>query len=94
MEKQHCACPQTTDTWCKFWHDKIHGSKTYEGANRLPNVFLKELKPIFTRLSDDALLKRCLRGLTQNQNEGINGVLWANCPKTKNKIKMKLISFC
>ena len=74
---------QTTDMWFKFWHKKIHGSKTYEGVNRLPNVFLKELKPIFTRLSDDALLKRCLHGLTQNQNEAINGVLWANCPKTK-----------
>ena len=29
------------------------------------------------------MLKRCLRGLTQNQNEAIIGVLWANCPKTK-----------
>ena len=83
MEEQHCDCPQTADTWCKFWHDKFHGSKTYDGANRLPGVFLEELKPIFMRLSDDVLLKRCLLGLTQNQNEAINGVLWANCPKTK-----------
>ena len=29
------------------------------------------------------MLKRCLRRLTQNQNEAINGVLWANCSKTK-----------
>ena len=35
------------------------------------------------RLSDDGLLDRCLLGLTQNQNEAINGILWKKCPKTK-----------
>ena len=27
-------------------------------------------------------LKRCLAGLTQNQNEAVNGQLWSRCPKT------------
>ena len=43
-------------------------------------MFREELKPLFSRLSDDQLLNRCLLGLTQNQNEAINGVL---CPKSK-----------
>ena len=51
--------------------------------NRLPSVFIDELKTLFDRLSDDILLKRCLAGHTQNQNESINGVLWSRCPKTK-----------
>ena len=44
---------------------------------------MEELNPIFTRLSKDDLLSRCLQGLTQNQNESVNGQLWSRCPKTK-----------
>ena len=55
----------------------------YNEDNRLPEVFMKELQPIFTRLSSDALLNRCLQGMTQNQNEAVNGMLWSRCPKTR-----------
>ena len=50
------------------------------------------MKPLFTRLSDDSLLGRCLRGLTQNQNEAANQVLWTKCPKTKfcGRVKLQL----
>ena len=41
------------------------------------------MDPIFTRLSKDDLLNRCLKGMTQNQNEAANGMLWSKCPKTK-----------
>ena len=44
---------------------------------------MEQLDPIFTRLSKDELLSRCLKGMTQNQNESANGVLWFKCPKTK-----------
>ena len=44
---------------------------------------MEELAPIFARLSKDNLLSRCLKGITQNQNEAINGMLWSKCPKTK-----------
>ena len=51
--------------------------------SRLPSVFKLLLKPIFSRLSNNDILGRCLKGLTPNQNEAINGMLWAVCPKTK-----------
>jgi hypothetical protein len=38
------------------------------------------VKPIYERLSNDALLERCLDGKTQNQNESLNGMIW-NLPK-------------
>ena len=34
-------------------------------------------------MSENDLLNRRLRGMTQNQNESINGVLWGQCPKIK-----------
>ena len=43
---------------------------------------MAELQPIFKRLSDSDLLSRCLLGLTQNQNESLNGWLWSLVPKT------------
>ena len=78
LNEQHRFCPKHENTWCKYWSK----NKEYDQTNRLPEVFMEELKPIFTRLSDEKLLKRCLKGLTQNQNESANGQLWSRCPKT------------
>ena len=78
---QHKYCPRGEDSWCRFQKDEANGNKTYTGSNRLPAVFFKELEPMFSRLSDDVLLQRCLLGLTQNQNESLNGRLWSSVPK-------------
>lgn len=83
LEEQHQYCPKSADAWCKYCKDKADRTKWYNEDNRLPEVFMKQLDPIFTRLSNDDLLKRCLKGMTQNQNEAANGVLWSKCPKTK-----------
>ena len=83
LEVQHKHCPKSNSTWCKFWQDKINKTSNYNESSRLPEIFRTELKSLFTRLSDDGLLGRCLRGLTQNQNEAVNGQLWSKCPKNK-----------
>ena len=83
MQEQHHYCPKDDSTWCKFWKEQSDGTVTYDQSNRLPEVFMEELAPIFARLSKDNLLSRCLKGITQNQNEAINGMLWSKCPKTK-----------
>ena len=54
-----------------------------EEGRGLPSVFMPELKPIFDRLSEENLLKRCLTGLTQNQNESINSILWTKISKAR-----------
>ena len=64
---------------------------TYDENKRLPSVFQKELKPIFDRLSEEGLLKRCLLGVTQNQNEALHGILWKICPKITFCGKRKII---
>ena len=46
----------------KFGKTKHHTKED----NRLPSVFNEELKPVFTRLTNDDLLKRCLQEQTQN----------------------------
>ena len=61
----------------------MNGTLLYNEDSRLPGVFMKELDHIFTRLSKDDLLTRCLNGMTQNQNEAANEIWWSKCPKTK-----------
>ena len=38
--------------------------------------------PIFQRLSDEKLLKRCSRRATQNANEALHQLVWKVCPKS------------
>eukprot|EP00794_Sanderia_malayensis_P001550 gene1550-1713_t len=71
LHQQHQNCPKDPSSWCKYWSHR----DSYDDDKRLPSPFYDELKPIFHRLSADELLDRCMLGLTQNQNEAINGVL-------------------
>ena len=87
LDQQHENCPKDSSSWCKFWSQREY----YDNDKRLPSAFYEELKPIFHRLSADALLDRCLLGLTQNQNESINGILWSKCPKRKFCGRQKLL---
>ena len=79
---QHRFCPKAKDSWCYFQRDEASETNSNHNAARLPHAFMQELSPIFDRLSNEDLLKRCLLGLTQNQNESLNGTLWTLIPKT------------
>ena len=87
LSEQHVFCPKGPTSWCVFWREPAK----YNQNNRLPSVFIPELKPLFTNLTKKDLLQRCLSGLTQNQNESVNGVLWSKCPKTKFCGKSKIL---
>ena len=81
--KQHRFCPPGESSWCKWQQDQGTGTSTYKGDDCLPEVFMELLKPTFVTLSDSKLLKRCVRGKTQNPNESINAMVWVRCPKHK-----------
>ena len=89
---QHRFCPRGVDSWCCFWKDEATGCSMYQNLHRLPNVFMTELQPLFTRLSHSELLGRCLLGVTQNQKESLNGRLWSLVPKTRFCGKRRVIS--
>ena len=83
LKEQHKYCPQGTDSWCQYVLDQHDNTSKYSEDQRLPEAFRKELNPIFLRLAKDDLLERCVNGLTQNQNEAVNGQLWNFCPKSR-----------
>ena len=47
-------------------------------------IILPYLEPVFERLGRDSLLVRCIQGLSQNQNECLNGRVWSIATKDKN----------
>lgn len=59
------------------------------------SVFLNEecfeaVIPVYMRLSAIDLLKKCMKGLTQNANEAFHSVLWNKCSKNSASSKDRL----
>uniref|UniRef100_A0A1B6JFM5 Mutator-like transposase domain-containing protein n=1 Tax=Homalodisca liturata TaxID=320908 RepID=A0A1B6JFM5_9HEMI len=78
----HILCPDTEDTWCKY--NKAAKEKTkYDHSQHfhLSPVLMKAIKPIFKSLCSLELLRKCLKGKSQNPNESMNNVIWARLPK-------------
>ena len=82
MERNlHCYCLEGADSCCPFNRDIGNRTNLFKPGPGLPVEIIAELKPIYQRLSEDALLTRCLDGKTQNQNESLNGMIWNRVPK-------------
>ena len=54
-----------------------------------PDV-VKAILPVYKRLSDENLLKRCTTIGTQNANESVHNSIWEKCPKSKATSMKKL----
>ena len=79
----HVHCPSGADSWSAFQLDLVNNTKLHKPGNGLPQEAIKHLNPIFSDLSDDNLLRKCLHGKTQNQNESFNGLIWRRTPKDR-----------
>ena len=78
---RHQFCPKKATSWCKYQVDQINGTNDYTEKRGLPIPLRKKLEAIFRELSSPELLKKCMHGQTQNNNESINQVIWKRCPK-------------
>ena len=78
----HNYCPDGKDSWCGFKADKANISSNFKPGQGLPLEIIGLLKPIFANLSRDELLRKCLHGQTQNQNESFHRVIWDRVPKS------------
>jgi len=81
QEQQHQYCPQTKDTWCTYQRNKFllnsnDKEKKKKTQTYLDPIFGEILQPMITKMTSRKLLRRCLRGMTQNRNECLNSVVW------------------
>ena len=67
-------CPGHPPGWPGPHKDNVHTPLTREVG--------RFVKPVYVRLGDEILLRRCLRGKTQNPNESLHSVIWRKCLKT------------
>ncbi len=77
----HDDCPKGEDSWCGWQRDQASGEEKYKDKGGIPEAVFEKVEEVFKDLSKPELLSRCLEGLTQNQNESFNGLLWSICPK-------------
>lgn len=82
-EERHQFCPKETTSWGLYQKAKANGQTTnFQNENHhLDPTFLEFLLPLFTRLIDPKLLRRCVPGYSQNFNETVKGMVWNKCPK-------------
>ena len=94
--EQHKDCLDDSVEWCSYKNNlnnpqHITGTKQKE-TKKLPNSYLQHVLPLYERLSHESLLKRCASGLTQNQIESFNTIIWRRCPKRRDILVQQLQS--
>lgn len=79
----HDFCPVGENSWCLYQQAKALGNASkFRHKKSVPIAVMDCVKPIFKDLSDPSLLRRCLGGKTQNNNESYNALVWKFCPKS------------
>ena len=78
----HESCEKSSSSWCQYPRDQINDTKIYKPGRGLSQNVIKDVKSIYLDLINPVELKKCLHGLTQNQNESINSMIWERAPKT------------
>ncbi|GBO45045.1 hypothetical protein AVEN_128445-1 [Araneus ventricosus] len=74
-------CPDGKDSWCRYKRALSDKRQYLEKSPGVPNSVMKVIKATYLELCDKNLLKKCLHGMTQNNNESFNNVLWTILPK-------------
>ena len=78
----HTYCPDGSDSWCQFKRDIANNTNLYKPGKGLSDCVIGKLEPIYSDLTKHEELKKCLHGLTQNQNESFNNLIWMRAPKS------------
>ena len=80
---QHHLCPRGSRSWCKHQRALPKCEEPQQPHITIPNKAASLFLNIFQKLSDPALIERCLLGASQNQNESFNSLIWNRFPKTE-----------
>ncbi|XP_063873641.1 uncharacterized protein LOC135107567 [Scylla paramamosain] len=92
---KHHLCPKSSDSWC-FYQKALALGEVPPSHSKMKVSFslepdqLQLVRKVYERLVTDEMMKRCLKGHTQNPNESFHSRLWQYCPKHLNTSKNKL----
>ncbi|GFU04750.1 uncharacterized protein TNCV_4377761 [Trichonephila clavipes] len=89
-EPMHLFCPTNPNTWCKHNAAINNNLQNYKHKPSVDKAVRDVIKPVFADLSHPALLKKCLRGKTQNRNESLNSLICKFCPRFSPKFSLQI----
>ncbi|KAM7302577.1 hypothetical protein ISCGN_018085, partial [Ixodes scapularis] len=79
----HSHCPEGDSSWCSCNQALANNEESPPHRNPLRGFFHTVLEPVFERLGDQALLKCCSDGITQNAIECLHSVIWGQNSKNR-----------
>lgn len=84
---QHTKCPVGKNSWCFYNRAQALG-KTPGGHEKnigtpINLLVLKHIADIYTKVTSRELLRRCVKGVTQNANESLHSRIWKHCDKAR-----------
>lgn len=82
-DPDHELCPPGEDSWCTHRSAEAKGGEPPKHKYNLPPHVATAMLPIFQRLSEPGLLKRCLGAKTQNAAESFHSTIWTILPKAQ-----------
>lgn len=89
----HTYCPKSSDSWCQYQRDQHNNTNLHKPGPGLDDDVIKEVKPIYSDLTKDQELSKCLHGQTQNANESFNATIWDRAPKA-NYCALSTLKLC
>ena len=85
-DPHHSRCPVGSNSRC--FYQRALAAAEEPGSHRdnlgtpLTRDVSRHVEEVYVRLGHPDLLRRCLKGATQNANESLHSKVWAKCPKT------------
>ncbi|KAJ8673762.1 hypothetical protein QAD02_011490 [Eretmocerus hayati] len=89
----HFKCPKGKSSWC--FYNKAKASQSEPKSHSSMKIYLNEMvveciTPVYKRLTEKDLLKRCTEKATQNANEALHSLVWKKCSKNTSSSKDKV----
>ena len=85
-DPNHTRYPSGEEPWCFFKRAEAREDEPPSRAKHVKHPqdvdVAATMVPIYERMSDPNLLKRMLKGKTQNSNECLHSFIWSRCTKT------------
>ncbi|KAK8721717.1 hypothetical protein OTU49_012530, partial [Cherax quadricarinatus] len=84
---QHHLCPTGDNSWC-FYQKAVAANlpppshTTMKVQLQLEPAYMKKVHNIYKDLTTDEMMRRCVKGRTQNANESLHQRIWSYCNKT------------
>ena len=75
-------CEQSPTSWCQYQRDKFNKTNLFKHGPGLSKEVIALVKPVYKDLIKLEELEKCRHGITQNQNESFNALIWERAPKS------------